>query len=154
MTTKDWILLFVPLIANLLFDGVLIFILNKIFENKQRIHSIKIEYAASLRQKIDTALMLHAQATRLANEGNPNNDVEIDKCLRDFVSACLDTYYYYVQNKSILQKLDSLMEKLASNILSAVQETHKAVIDSYNFSALINQCRDNLIELKELSIKV
>lgn len=153
MSTKDWILLLVPLIANLLFDGVLIFILNKIFENKQRIHSIKTEYAASLRQRIDSALMSHAQATRLANEGDSNNNIQINQCLRDFVSACLDTYYYYIQNKSTLQKLDNLMEKLASNVLAAVQESNKPTIDSDKFSTLINQCRDNLMELKDMSIK-
>lgn len=154
MTTKDWILLFVPLIGNLLFDGILVFILNKIIDNKQRVHSIKIEYATALRHKIDSALMLHAQATRLANESNPNNDIQINKCLRDFISSCLDTYYYYIQNQSVLQKLSNGMEQLATNVLSAVNESNKPTPDGSIISTYINTIRDNLIQLKDLSIKI
>ena len=60
METKDWILLLVPIFCN----GVIIFILQKIFEKRQITRTIKLEYASFLRQKIDLCLELHAKATQ------------------------------------------------------------------------------------------
>ena len=107
MGTKDWILLLVPIFCN----GVIIFILQKIFEKKQITRTIKFEYASLLRQKIDLSLELHAKATRLANEGNNENDNIINETIRQYVNSVLDVYYYYVQNK-IVFKLKSFEKHL------------------------------------------
>lgn len=154
MTSKDWVLLFVPLISNLLLDGVLLFGLNKFFEKRQRINAIAIEYATILRQKIDVALMDHANATRLANEKNDENDSMIGPALTNFVNHSLDVYYYFVQNKDVLKKLEKTMQEFGTSIKTATDYYHQNHVADYNFSSLINTIRDFLLTLKSLSIRI
>ena len=154
MNTKDWILLLVPLAGNLLVDGCLIFILNKVFENRQRVHSIKIEYATILREKIDKALMEHATATRLANEDNDENGAKIGQALTNFVDNSLEVYYYYIQNTSTLKKLQKTMEEFGKSIKATTDYYNRKQVADRHFSFLINSIRDYLVKLKDLSIKL
>ena len=108
MEAKDWILLLVPIFCN----GIIIFILQKIFEKRQITRTIKFEYASLLRQKIDLSLELHARATRLANERNNENGNMLNETIQQYVNSTLDVYYYYVQNKIVFKSFDNHMEQV------------------------------------------
>lgn len=148
MLTKDWILLLVPI----LFNGVFIFMLQKIFEKKQLIKTIKYEYASVLRQKIDISLKLHAKATRLANECESENDGIINDTIKEYVDSVLDGYYYYVQNKNIFKPLNETFDQIATNILELTKCSHQKNIDLEQFSLLFNRIRDELMILKDKCI--
>lgn len=77
MELKDWVLLLVPIFS----DGIIIFILQKIFEKRQITRTIKFEYASILRQKVDLSLELHAKAIRLCNEGNEENGTIVNETI-------------------------------------------------------------------------
>lgn len=112
MELKAW-MLFLMLIFS---DGIIIFILQKIFEKREIIRTIKFEYVSILKQKVDLSLELHAKAIRLCNEGN--------ETIQQYVNSTSDVYYYYVQNKIMFEALNSNMEHIAVLIL----ELAKAVI--------------------------
>jgi len=96
MEFKDWLLFIIQIISN----GLVIFILQKIFERKQIKRDIEKEYS-STRQKVDSALELHTNATRLANEDQDKNAQIIIETIQNFFNVCLSINYYYVQNKNI-----------------------------------------------------
>lgn len=150
MELKDWILLLVPI----LFNGIIVFALQKIFEKKQIVRTIEFEYASILRQKIDKALELHAQATRLANEGNPDNDKMINDAIKQYVDSVLDVYYYHIQNKVIFHSLEESMEKIASLIMELTKKSQQANINAIEFSSIFNNIRDELMLLKNNCIKL
>lgn len=150
MELKDWILLLVPI----LFNGIIVFVLQKIFEKKQIVRTIEFEYTSILRQKIDKALELHAQATRLANEGNPDNDRMINDVIKQYVDSVLDVYYYHIQNKAIFHSLEESMEKIASLIMELTKKSQQANINAIEFSSIFNNIRDELMLLKNNCIKL
>lgn len=150
MEAKDWILLVVPIFCN----GIIIFILQKIFEKKQITKNIKYEYASLMRQKIDLSLELHAKATRLANEGNEENGTIINETIQKYVNSTLDVYYYYVQNKIVFEHFGNRMEHIASLILEIIKCSQQKEINSMEFSRLFNKTRDELMELKKDCIKL
>lgn len=150
MGTKDWILLLVPILCN----GVIIFILQKIFEKKQITRTIKFEYASVLRQKIDLSLELHAKATRLANEGNNENDNIINETIQQYVNSTLDFYYYYVQNKIVFKSFEKHMEQVAVLVLDITKCSHQKEINSVKINLIFNKIRDELMILKKDCIKL
>lgn len=150
MELKDWILLLVPI----LFNGIIVFVLQKIFEKKQIVRTIKFEYTSILRQKIDKALELHARATRLTNEGNPDNDKMINDVIKQYVDSVLDIYYYYIQNKAIFHSLEKSMKKIASLIMELTKISQQANINVIEFSSIFNNIRDELMLLKNNCIKL
>lgn len=150
MGTKDWILLLVPIFCN----GVIIFILQKIFEKKQITRTIKFEYASLLRQKIDLSLELHAKATRLANEGNNENDNIINETIQQYVNSVLDVYYYYVQNKIVFKSFEKQMEQMAVLVLELTKCSHQKEINLVEFSSIFNKIRDELMVIKKGCIKL
>lgn len=152
MGTKDWILLLVPIFCN----GVIIFVLQKIFEKKQITRTIKFEYASLLRQKIDLSLELHAKATRLANEGNNKNDNMINETIQQYVNSVLDVYYYYVQNKIVfkLKSFEKHMEQMGVLVLELTKCSHQKEINLVEFSSIFNKIRDELMVLKKDCIKL
>lgn len=150
MGTKDWILLLVPILCN----GVIIFILQKIFEKKQITRTIKFEYASLLRQKIDLSLELHAKATRLANEGNNENDNIINETIQQYVNSTLDVYYYYVQNKIVFKSFEKHMEQVAVLVLDITKCSHQKEVNLVEFSSIFNKIRDELMILKKDCIKL
>lgn len=147
MEVKDWILLLVPIFCN----GIIIFILQKIFEKRQISRTIKFEYASFLRQKIDLSLELHAKATRLANEGN---DPIVNETIQQYVNSTLDVYYYYVQNKIVFKSLDNHMEHIASLVLELTKCSHQKEINLIEFSTIFNKIRDELMVLKKECINL
>lgn len=149
MELKDWILLIVPILCN----GIIIFILQKVFEKKQRKFAIKYEYFANIRNRIDISLELHAKLTRRANENHPINDEEINSIIGDFFNSCLDIYYYYVQNQTIFTCIKQHNEKLAVLIMEAIECSHDKRAYSTSISQKVNEIRDVLQKMKERSIR-
>lgn len=150
MEAKDWILLFVPIFCN----GVIIFILQKIFEKKQITRTIKFEYASLLRQKIDLSLELHAKATRLANEGNNENGNMINETIQQYFNSILDVYYYYVQNKIVFKSFENNMEQISTLVLELKECSQREEFNFVEFDSIINKIRDELMELKKDCIKL
>ncbi len=148
MQYKDWILLLVPILCN----GIVIFILQKIFEKRQIVRTIKSEYMSNLRKKIDVSLELHANATRLANNTD-SNQTEINDTISKYVESCLDVYYYYIQNKPLLKKLDNKMEELAKSIKELTDCSHEKNFNNILFSILVNKIRNILLKLKMDCVK-
>ena len=143
MELKDWILLLVPIFCN----GIIIFILQKIFEKRQITRTIKFEYASLLRQKIDLALELHAKATRLSNEDNEDNDTIVKETIQQYVNSTLDVYYYYIQNKIVFESFESNMEHIAALIMDLRKCIHQKEINFMEFCGIINKIRDELMVL-------
>lgn len=150
MSTKDWILLLIPVLCN----GLIIFALQKIFEKRQITRTIKFEYASILRQKIDTSLELHAKATRLANEENNENDYLINDTIQKYVNSTLDIYYYYIQNKMVFKSFERHMERVAALVLELTKCSQQEEINLEKFSSVFNQIRDELMILKNGCIKL
>lgn len=150
MELKDWILLLVPIFCN----GIIIFILQKIFEKRQITRTIKFEYASLLRQKIDLSLELHAKATRLSNENNEENATMVNETIQQYVNSALDVYYYYVQNKIVFEYFDSHMEHIAALIMELTKCSHQKEINLMEFCAIFNKIRDELMVLKKECIKL
>ena len=151
MTLKDWILLIIPIC----FNGVVVFVLQRAFEKRQFERTVKYEYILTLRKRIDTSLELHAKATRLSNQGTPDNDTIINKIIQEYVDSCLDVYYFYIQNKILLKSFDNHMENLATLVKKLVDTSHhlEADSDNVNFSTIFNNIRDELMLMKEKCIK-
>ena len=150
MESKDWILLLVPIFCN----GIIIFILQKIFEKRQITRTIKSEYASILRQKIDLSLALHAKATRLSNEGNEENGTIVNETIQQYVNGTLDVYYYYVQNKIVFEAFDNHMEHIAALVMELTKCSHQKEINLMEFSIIFNKIRDELMILKKECIKL
>ena len=150
MELKDWILLLVPIFCN----GIIIFILQKIFEKRQITRTIKFEYASLLRKKIDLSLELHAKATRLSNEDNGENVTIIKETICQYINSALDTYYYYVQNKIVFKYFDSHMEHIATLIVNLEKSNHQKDANLMEFCIIINKIRDELMILKKECIKL
>lgn len=150
METKDWILLLVPIFCN----GVIIFILQKIFEKRQITRSIKFEYVSFLRKKIDISLELHAKATRLANEGNNENGTVINETIQQYINSTLDVYYYYIQNKIVFKSFKNHMEQMAALVLELTKCSQQKEINLVEFSFIFNKIRDELMAIKKDCIKL
>ena len=146
METKDWIILIVPIIAN----GIIIFILEKIFERKRIIKNTKYEYVSVMRRKIDTALSLHAKAAKLAIVNA--NEFNIDNAVLQYLDSCLDVYYYYGQNKIIFKTLDNHMNNLAV-LIDEYSNCAKEPNNGLKCSEKINEIKDVLMLAKNECIK-
>lgn len=149
MDLKDWILLLVPIFCN----GLIIFILQKVFEKRQLTKSIKFEYAKKLREKVDLALELHAKATRLLNVKN-NNEQLINLTIQQYVDASLDVHYFYIQNKITFKSLDANIDNLSELILNLTRLSNEEVINLTEFSNTFNNIRDELMIIKQKCIKL
>lgn len=150
MEAKDWIILLVPIFCN----GIVIFILQKIFENRQITRTIKFEYASLIRQKIDLSLELHAKATRLVNEGNEENGNILNETIQQYVNSTLDVYYYYVQNKIMFRSFDNHMKHIAALVLELTKCSQSKEINLLEFSQIFNKIRDELMILKKECIEL
>lgn len=150
MEVKDWILLLVPIFCN----GIIIFILQKIFEKRQISRTIKFEYGSLLRKKIDLSLELHAKATRLANEGNKGNETIINEILQQYVNSILDVYYYYVPNKVVFEAFNNNMENIAALISELIKYSKQEKINIVAYSNIFNKIRDELMAIKKGCIKL
>jgi hypothetical protein len=150
MTTKDWLILLIPIC----FNGVIIFALQKVFEKKQIERTWKVEYLSTLVKKIDDSLELHAAATKLATEGDSSNGEATNTSIREYFDNSLSLYYYYVQNKNIFGSMEDKFENLATQIMELSKAANDSSKDTIYVSSLINDVRDTLIEIKDMCIKL
>lgn len=140
----------VPIFCN----GLIIFILQRVFEKRQLTKSIKYEYASRLRNNIDMTLELHAKTTRLLNEGNEKNNKTINYTVQQYVNSALDVYYFYIQNKVVFKSFDTNMEHLSNLILRLTKISNQEVVNLEEFSEVFNKIRDELMILKRKCIKL
>lgn len=103
MNTKDWILLIVPILCN----GVIIFILQKIFERKQLSISEKYRYVSVMLRKVDDALALFIKVVQTTGHDQIS-------WLYKFINSYCNVFYYYQQNQELLKSLKSYMDELAN----------------------------------------
>lgn len=150
MEVKDWILLLVPIFCN----GIIIFILQKIFEKRQISRTIKFEYGSLLRKKIDLALELHAKVTRLANEGSKGNETIINESLEQYFNSILDVYYYYVPNKVVFEAFNNNMKNIETLVSEFIKYSKQEEINIVEYSNFYNKIRDELMEIKKGCIKL
>lgn len=148
MEAKDWILLLVPILCN----GVVVFLLQKIFERKQITRDIKAEYGRILRQKIDVSLEFYIKAVRFNNESNTNNCNENSKLLQSYVNSILDVYYYFEENKNIFKS--NVFEEHMQAISSLLSELSKHQTDLIRIDLIFNIIREKLMILKDECIKL
>lgn len=155
MEAKDWIQLLVPIFCN----GVILFILQKIFERnfekRQISRTIKLEYTSQLRQKVDYSLELHAKAVRFANEGSNANQNILMATLQEYVDASLDVYYYYIQNKEFFGSFEKHMDRIAELIMSLKDvKALRNNDDITQVSTTLNQVRDEMMLIKSNCIRL
>lgn len=103
MNTKDWILLLVPILCN----GVVVYVLQKMFERKQLISAEKYRYVTVLQQKTDNALALFVQVLQASG-----NDSEQIIYLNLFTKSYCDVFYFYQQNQTVFKPLKKYMDEL------------------------------------------
>lgn len=148
MEAKDWILLLVPILCN----GVVVFLLQKIFERKQITRDIKAEYGRILRQKIDVSLKSYIKAVRFNNESNTNTSNEDLKLLQSYVDSILDVYYYYEENKNIFKS--NVFEEHMQAISSLLSDLSKYKTDLIKTDLILTSIRERLMILKDECIKL
>lgn len=152
MDTANWISIIIPILGN----GIIIFILQKMFEKKQKTESIKNEYFASLRNKIDISLALHAKGSRTSNlcdtQSDDFND-EMNNIVSNFFNSCLDVYYYYVENEIIFDIIKANCEKLVQ-LLIEISQCPKNTPEGLDLiGTKINEIREVLLKIKLDSMK-
>ena len=102
MTQKDWILLMVPILCN----GVVVFILQKVFEKRQLAISAKQKYVSVLQGKIDVALTLFMNVVQTSGK-----DLVQINYLNQFSKSFTDVHYYYQQNMTLFKAIRKDMDK-------------------------------------------
>lgn len=134
MTQKDWILLIVPVLCN----GVVVFILQKLYEKRQLAIVAKQKYVSILQDKIDVALSLFIEVIQASG-----NDMEQINYLNQFIKSFADIHYYYQQNIVIFSAIKKDMGK-ALEIYSKMQNICQNMTeDKYNI-VTSTQLEDNL----------
>ena len=103
MSTKDWILLLVPILCN----GVVVFLLQKTFERRQLALTEKYKYVLVMQQKVDNALALFIKTIQTSG-----NDSVQTSWLNQFISSYCEVYYYYQQNQTLFKSLKNHMDEL------------------------------------------
>lgn len=101
MDTKDWILLLVPILCN----GIVVVVLQKIFEKRRLVLNNKYAYVSVLQGKIDNALVLFAEAAQADGETQIS-------WLEQFVDSYCDANCYYQQHQVLLKSLKKYMDEL------------------------------------------
>lgn len=149
MELKDWLMTLIPVFCN----GVVVFLLQKLFERKQTKKLILHEYYSVLRSKVDDGLELHAKATRMANEDNDDNATDINLTIQEFFSSCLDTYYYYVQNQIVFSAIKHEFDELSHLLLQLSKGVNAHSLSPIEISSQVNSIRDTLQEIKKKSMR-
>ena len=149
MSYHDLILILIPIV----FNGVNIFILQKVFENIKSKKAIKNEYYSELRQKIDTSLVLFLITVALLNNKEGVNNTELNKVVGEFLNNNMDIYYYYEENKAMFNNYEKHMKEIKSLVEQLVDCSQQNNVDLDQFSRLYNQSRDELIITKNLCLK-
>lgn len=105
MVLKDWILLLTPVLCN----GLVLFVLQKLFEKKQASTVIRNEYISLLRNKIDLALGAYIDA--VVSDGD---DEKQDIHLQRFIDNYNEVLNYCYQNDQIFSKLSDQLNAITN----------------------------------------
>ena len=158
MTNKDWIILLVPI----LFNGVFIFILQKVFERKQDIKTIKKRYLFKFLNAIDDCLIIGLSIYRLQRE-EERDDAKQMKLLFEYKNRLLNLYYnYYQPNHTIFKSYVSNIKTFNDNIKSWVNYHNKIadeggiITDSKaeTYDKIFDSIMDELFNIKTKCIKL
>lgn len=103
MSNKDWILLLFPIVCN----GIVVLVLQKIFEKKRLVLDRKYKYVFILQQKVDKALELFVNVVQTAND-----DHKQVYWMKQYLISYCDVYKYYQQNQVLLKSLDFYMDEI------------------------------------------
>lgn len=144
MTQKDWILLVVPILCN----GIVVFILQKIFEKRQLAITAKRKYVSLLQEKTDAALSLFIKVIQTSNK-----DKEQINYLNQFVQSFADIHYYYQQNTVIFSAIDKDMNK-ALETYNLIQSIYQDMDNNENNFTTRVQLEENLRNLYGLLQKI
>lgn len=144
MTQKDWILLVVPILCN----GVVVLIMQKIFERRQLAIAAKQKYVSVLQEKIDVALSLFIKVIQTAGK-----DMEQINYLNQFSQSFADVHYYYQQNTTIFGSINKEMTK-ALKVYEGMQSICQDMKNSKDDYALMTQLEDKLRALYNLLQKI
>lgn len=144
MTQKDWILLVVPILCN----GIVVFILQKIFEKRQLAITAKRKYVSLLQEKTDAALSLFIKVIQTSGK-----DMEQFNYLNQFVQSFADIHYYYQQNTVIFSAIDKEMNK-ALETYNKIQSIYQDMDNNKNNFTTRVQLEENLRNLYGLLQKI
>lgn len=104
MEAKDWILLFVPILSN----GVIIFIFQKIYEQRQLSIMELHKYVSILLQKVDNALSKFINIMESINFGTDQV-----QSFSQFIGSYREVVFYYQQNKGLLKSFEKDINRIA-----------------------------------------
>lgn len=144
MTQKDWVLLIVPILCN----GVVVFILQKVFEKRQLAIAAKQKYILVLQEKIDVALELFMNIVKTSGD-----DLLQNNYVNQFANSFLDIYYYYQQNQTLFGAISKEMDK-AINTYEKMQKDHQRLNKDENYLFVMAQIEDKFRTLHKLLQKV
>lgn len=134
MTIKDWIFLIIPI----LFNGIIIFLLQKRFEKKQFLLAEKSKYISTMQQKVDIALESFIKVVQMT--GNDSLQISL---LNKFIESYTNIFYYYQQNITLFKYLEKQMDELV--------ETHERIIKTQDD---LNNKNNLETQLEPLFVKI
>lgn len=150
MSTKDWILLLVPIFCN----GIIVFLLQRAFERRQLIQNAKYKYVETMQKKVDDALEAFGNVV----QSNGNDMIQIGHA-NTFVNNYCSVFYYYQQNHTVFRKLDKDMEELLKLHEQLQKEQHRVdepndeVIARKNMEALFRKIYELLQSMQNKCIQ-
>ena len=113
MTNKDWILLIVPIVSNLIFDGVVIFILQKfVLDRYIKRRLLKDEIVINFLNKLKNISDHLIEANFDSMKGNP--DI-VTKHIIPIQDLLADTTKYYNTNIYDLRQFKGCFDDLTNN---------------------------------------
>lgn len=126
MSNKDWILLFVPILCN----GIIVLVLQKIFEKRRLVLDGKYKYVSVLQHKVDNALELFVNVIQTVDD-----DAKQIDWLNQFTISYCDIYKYYQQNQILLKSLGIYMDEIMKIHTNVTRITDYA---DYNMETRLN----------------
>ncbi|SJZ52629.1 hypothetical protein [Anaerorhabdus furcosa] len=130
MNTKDWILLFTPILCN----GIVVLVLQKMFERKQQIARERRIYVSELQRKIDCALSSFMKVLQTSG-----NDISQVNAVNNFVEDYCAVFYYYQQNQKLFEKFSVKMQKLINE-----HEKMQVILDTLHKTGHSDQLTHNM----------
>ncbi len=150
MSTKDWILLLVPIFCN----GIIVFLLQRAFERRQLIQNAKYKYVEIMQKKVDAAL----EAFENVVQSNGSDMLQIEY-VNTFVNNYCSVFSYYQQNHTVFKKLDKDMGELfklheqLQKEQRRVNEPNDGVIARNNMEALFRKIYELLQSVQNKCIQ-
>ena len=100
MTQKDWLLLIIPILCN----GVVVFLLQQLFEKRQLVIAGKQEYVSLFQKKVDATIESILDVSLLATNEQP---ISLEK----FCASYVDLFQYYQLNTELFKRIKKEMNQ-------------------------------------------